>query len=461
MRLRGAECLLVVFFAACGSGANNGPPSSSGGRFGTGGLPNGSGGQETGGSGGNGTGGGGTGSGGNGAVGTGSGGMIGMTGEGGANSTVPADGGVDQINGGTGGGGGTGVGGGAGWWDGAWTKRSKVTITDADLKEEQTDFQVPVQLDSTNFNYAATRAGGADLRFLDANGKVLNHQVDTWDAAGTSVIWLRLPKLTVGSTMVWLYYGNPTAETPADAQTAAVWPAPYAGVWHLSGDAKDATPHGFDGMNVVGGSFVAAKEGRGFMLNRAQKDHIQLKPDIKLVAEASACTFSAWINPNNIEDSVNGMVIMTLGKWFTNNHNSYADFNVNASGQMISHVDPGPSTTAGGYTRVNSDSGIIKANEWAWVTYVIDLAGSQERFYKNGALASTKNATFLAKSFINMVSSRTVIGTEEDNIDHWYTGMMDEIRLETGMRTASWIAAQYRSMTVAHFVKVDPAESKP
>ena len=50
---------------------------------------------------------------------------------------------------------------------------------------------------------------------------------------------------------------------------------------------------------------------------------------------AVGCTFSAWIRPVRPENSVNGMIIMTLGKWFNNNHNSYADFNVNANGQMI------------------------------------------------------------------------------------------------------------------------------
>ncbi len=443
----GPTWAVFICLASCSSAASKGSPASSGGHSGTGGIAGDSGGQARGGGG---------------VFGSGGSGAGGSAGAADASSGGSTDAGTENDGGGTAGGPVTSdASAGGGWWNSAWSKRYQVTIGDAELKEEQTDFQVPIRLDASNFDYSAARPAGADLRFVDSSGKVMNHQIDTWDMTGTSVIWLRLPKLTVPATTVWLYYGNPSAESPADTDAHAVWPSPYAGVWHLSGDAKDATANGFDGMNIVGGSFVAAKQGRGFMMSRAQKDHIDLKPNIKLVAGAAGCTFSAWINPTNIEDSVNGMVIMTLGKWFTNNHNSYADFNVNAGGQMISHVDPGPSTTAGGYTRVNSDSGIIKAGEWAWVTYVIDLAGSQERFYKNGVLASTKNATFLAKSFIDMVSSRTVIGTEEDNIDHWYTGTVDEIRLETGMRPASWIAAQYRSMTTAGFVKLGVVEKSP
>jgi len=198
--------------------------------------------------------------------------------------------------------------------------------------------------------------------------------------------------------------------------------------------------------------------GKGLTLDGSKHEHITLKPDIKLVAGAPGCTFSAWINPTKIEDSVNGMIIMTVGKWFNNNHNSYTDFNINASGQMISHIDPGPNTAASGYARILSDPGFVKTNEWTWVTYVIDLPGKQERFFKNGQLVSTKPppaGKAWADSFIDMVSTRVVIGSEEDVVSHHYTGTMDELRLEKGMRSPAWIAAQYRSMTAAGYVKVE------
>jgi hypothetical protein len=88
---------------------------------------------------------------------------------------------------------------------------------------------------------------------------------------------------------------------------------------------------------------------------------------------------------------------------------------------------------------------------------VIDLPGKQERFFKNGQLVSTKPppaGKAWAASFIDMVSTRVVIGAEEDVVSHFYTGSMDELRLEKGMRSAGWIAAQYRAMTVAGYVKV-------
>jgi hypothetical protein len=346
----------------------------------------------------------------------------------------------------------------AGWWDPRWHKRARVTIADAELKEELADFQVPIKLEAPAFDHAAARPDGSDVRFVADDGGVrLDHEIDVWNAGGVSWLWLKLPRLGAAPTTLWVYYGNETAA--ADGDPHAVWPEPYAGVWHLSGNGKDSTAHGFDGAQMVGGSFADARFAKGYQLDGSKRDHIALKNDIKLVAGAPGCTFSAWINPTRIEDSVNGMIIMTVGKWFNTNHNSYTDFNINAAGQLISHIDPGPNTAASGYSRILSDPGFIKPNEWAWVTYVIDLPGRQERFFKNGQLVSTKpppGGKEWASAFIDMVSTRVVIGAEEDVVSHFYTGAMDELRLEKGMRTPAWIAAQYRAMTVPGFVRVTP-----
>ena len=346
----------------------------------------------------------------------------------------------------------------AGWWDARWKKRARVTVSDPELKEELADFQVAVKLEAASLDFAAARPDGSDLRFIGADGMPLQHEIDGWNPGGPAWLWLRLPRHGPSPTVVWLYYANPDAAAPAASEVHGVWPEPYAGVWHLSGDGKDSTPHGFDGAQMAGGSFTDARFARGYLLDGGKRDHILLKNDIKLVAGAPGCTFSAWINPTRIEDSVNGMIIMTVGKWFNDNHNSYTDFNINASGQLISHIDPGANTAASGYARILSDPGFVKTNEWTWVTYVIDLPGKEERFFKNGQLVSTKPppaGKAWAPAFIDMVSSRVVIGAEEDVVSHFYTGSMDELRLEKGMRPAAWIAAQYRAMTVAGYAKIE------
>lgn len=121
---------------------------------------------------------------------------------------------------------------------------------------------------------------------------------------------------------------------------------------------------------------------------------------------------------------------------------------------MLSHIDP---ADRGGYKTGRSNPGAVPLKQWTWVTYVIDLATGQERFYKNGALVGQVSAgAFNAQMYSTQTSTRVVIGTEEDLTKHFWDGMLDELRIEKGMRSAGWIAAQYRAMTTAGYVTVSP-----
>jgi hypothetical protein len=158
-------------------------------------------------------------------------------------------------------------------------------------------------------------------------------------------------------------------------------------------------------------------------------------------------------SPGDASDAqLNGSVLFTVGGHSTNNHNSYTGYNINYEGRMITHVDP---ADQGMYRRVRSEPGVIKMNEWAWVTYVVDLAAGEVRFYKNGAAAgAVTEGAFNAKSYEPDPSLEVVIGTEEDLTKHFWDGEIDELRVEKGKRSAGWIAAQYRAMTVADYVSV-------
>ncbi len=50
----------------------------------------------------------------------------------------------------------------AGWWDADWQYRKGIPINNAG--GELSDYQVPVLLNASNFDYACAAASGADLR---------------------------------------------------------------------------------------------------------------------------------------------------------------------------------------------------------------------------------------------------------------------------------------------------------
>lgn len=85
----------------------------------------------------------------------------------------------------------------------------------------------------SDFAYPAT---GADMRFTDAAGNLLPHEIDTWKTNGTSLVWVKVPSLASG-TAITLYYGSATIPSRPDSRE--VW-SRYAAVYHLA-SSNDAT----------------------------------------------------------------------------------------------------------------------------------------------------------------------------------------------------------------------------
>ncbi len=347
------------------------------------------------------------------------------------------------------------------WFDPAWKQRRKITVSDPLLTEELQQFQLPVRLDAQNFDYASAQAAGEDLRFVTPDGVVLKHEIEKWDPVGGSLVWLMLPKLGATPLELWLYSGNSVAPAVTEADRRAVWPAPYSAVWHLAGDVADSSPSAYGAKNV-GGTFTEAKFGQGMNLSRPSKQYVIISPNtpIPIISGADGSTFSAWVHPVNVDggpsdgtdQADNGSIVFTVGGHTTGNHNSYSDYNVSYEGRMISHIDP---ADQGSYRRVRSNPGAIQMNEWTWVTYVIDLPANEVRFYKNGqAVGPFTEGAFNDSKYASQASLQVVIGTEEDLTKHFWDGGLDELRIEKGMRSAAWIAAQYRAMTTAGYVTV-------
>ncbi len=134
------------------------------------------------------------------------------------------------------------------WWNPAWTHRQRLLLDNSARAETLTDFPLLVRLNASRTDYGLAAPDGADLRFVGPQGQPLDHEIESWNPAGESLIWVRVPTINAlsDSDYVWMYLGNPAA---TDTQNpAGVWSADYAGVWHLG-----ATSAAGDSLLVNGG----------------------------------------------------------------------------------------------------------------------------------------------------------------------------------------------------------------
>ena len=91
----------------------------------------------------------------------------------------------------------------------AFKYRRKITITEQS-GEDLTDYQVCIELDSSNFDFSHAQSDGSDIRFTDGNGSLLCHWIENWDVDNERAkIWIKIPSLPANSVEeIYMYYGN-------------------------------------------------------------------------------------------------------------------------------------------------------------------------------------------------------------------------------------------------------------
>ncbi len=117
--------------------------------------------------------------------------------------------------------------------------KRKMTMTAMGYDGEGTlaHFPVLVRLNSSIPGFDATTVSDpSEIRFTDAAGNIIPHEVDTWDSSNESTIWVSLPSLSSTNTAFTMYWMPVLGVTQQAALTSSrVWTdAGYLGVWHFS-----------------------------------------------------------------------------------------------------------------------------------------------------------------------------------------------------------------------------------
>ena len=106
-----------------------------------------------------------------------------------------------------------------GWLTG-WSYRRAVTITN-NTSTELTDFQVRIELNSSNFDFSKANADGSDIRFTEDDGETLiPHWIEKWDGSNqVAVVWVKVPYVPAnGTATIYLYYSNSSAADASDPE---------------------------------------------------------------------------------------------------------------------------------------------------------------------------------------------------------------------------------------------------
>ncbi|MGD8896220.1 MAG: DUF2341 domain-containing protein, partial [Acidobacteriota bacterium] len=318
------------------------------------------------------------------------------------------------------------------WWDTDWGARARITFNNTAQTEDLDDFPVLIRLDSSRIDYGRTQAGGFDIRFVDADHEtVLAHEIEEWNPAGSSYVWVRVPRIngSSGTDFIWMYYDNGAVGNGENVN--GVWDASYRGVWHLrenGGPYAESTANPNPGTSASAPTRVGGRIGFGQEFDGAN-NFIDAGNDSSLDL-TGAVTLEAWVQ-------LQSLIALNWGADFVgkaDQYRLYHDWDVNR--RVTLTVDtptiPYPSDEP------------VPLNTWLYVVGVYD--GTDNAYiYVDGVLRDTVSG---AGAPINSSASPVGIGRDLDD-NETFDGLIDEVRVSAVPRSADWIAAQHLSMTDA------------
>lgn len=305
---------------------------------------------------------------------------------------------------------------------GDWAQKRKIEFGGYTGTTELLNFPVMVTLtpESTS-NYSGFAPNGADLRFANSTQTVaIPYEIEQWDPNGTSVIWVRVPRLASQSDSIWMYWNNPAA---ADAQQPGqVWINGYLAVYHLGpevdGKLPDSTSAKRDGTNLNTTSTPGvAGAGRAFNGTNAY-----INCNSPFLSGLQEFTLTGWINPSAL-----GNRIGLFGQ------NDAVEFGFDGGTNIACW------TAGGGFVGPAYPYGL---GEWHYAT-IMGNASGLSLLVDAIPLEVGGNATGSHGSSGFTVKIGSAVWDASGN---WYNGLMDEVRMSNVARPADWIAAEMASM---------------
>lgn len=330
------------------------------------------------------------------------------------------------------------------WWDTSFSKRQKLRFAIAS-GEALKDFPVLISLSANRFNHEAAKASGEDLRFVDPDGTVLAHEIESWNPLGTSQVWVRVPQIDQGSTedFIWMYYGKEAAdsvESPSE-----VWSDEYQAVWHLGGDPSATTSdstgngnHGSAGGAMTADNMVPGQIG-GAVSFSGDGEWIEVPHSDSLDITGDKLTLSAWVYMSGPQLRDTGVIVKAeppAGEVRIYNY----QIGVQSDHQANFRVARSPDGLGGQETYLTHDRELI-AGTWYYLTGVYDGALATVSVDAQVGQSESAEAPILSTTAPLMIGRR---GVEDDR---FFVGYIDEARVSTVARSDAWLRAQYQSMT--------------
>ena len=274
-------------------------------------------------------------------------------------------------------------------------------------------------------------ANGTDLYVEDENKVPLAFEVESFDSAGTTLVWVKVPSLS-SATELTVYFGG---SANADNDPTAVW-SRYVGVWHYAPDAAgtttvvDATGHSLAGTTTGTISTYAGPFG----------------------GDTLQCTEK--INAPDYDSLLSNVAQFSVSGWFKapNQSSAYYTFaskkaDLNWSADQGWYLEMSQSKTKANLVLTGSNNFNIPDVSANWNYFHLVSDGSTIKVYMNGSTSAAVSTSYKVKA-----SSKVFLICGKG-------GCSDEYRVRAGAASAAETALEYATMADAAFFVMGEIES--
>jgi len=327
------------------------------------------------------------------------------------------------------------------WYDADWKYRKLITIDHTKIPSSLSNFPILVSLATDADLAAEAQNDGDDLCFISYadNTTKLNHEIEWFNgASGKLSAWVKIPSVSsIADTKIWMYYGNSVCTNQENAHQ--VWDGNFGGVWHMQEiHAIDSTSNSNTGSDT--GTPLIAPGAVNNSVDFIPTDYIDVGTDGSIdTANDNTLTWECWINgDSNAVDQI----LLVQSRWINSWNVALGTYDADVSGNAIKWI----TRDDDGGARDTLSSGVsITTGSWMHIAGTYNNGASDNKsIYINGALkASTTTG-------INNLRGGPTTATlmAYGGSSYPYNGKIDEVRMSSNVRNASWINATYQ--TIAH-----------
>ena len=307
------------------------------------------------------------------------------------------------------------------------------------------------------FKYS--RAGdGSKIAFADNLGAPLPFDIDTWNAGGESIVWVKVPEAVDGKKVTF-YWSLKDGETAPANEPTAVW-SDYAAVWHMT-DATDSTANYAEGTlnssvavsksGLFGKSLGANKKTGGPFMRATATDAMT-----DLVNDSFTVSFWACLNAENSGSGNATGWPMLFARRADHDGSGYA---LRIAANSVSSAKTNVRTYYGvgngsGSAYVQGDAALTTEE---WQRYDVVYNSNSVQLYLDGSLAYSQNT-----------STKPVNGEDKFAIGGWVNkdtegtllGAIDEFRLRPGAIDTTRIGAERANASQTDYLSATIGDSK-